>query len=395
MKGITVDAKDARQDQAIVLILEDEEAQRKTLTAIIEDEGLPVRACSRAAEAMSALAQGNVAVAVVDLRVPDVSTHGLLEALAPWSDRVPIIVHTAFASYESAKDALNGGAFAYVEKAGNPEELVRHVHRAFHSRLRRYAEELERAVDARTRELQNANAALHQSEKRYKALASELTVTEERLRRDVAWQIHDEISQTLAMAKAQIEALRETVSDQPLGAALAGIVDSLEQTLGEARALTNRLSYPALDVLGLSKAVEKWLKDEVEAKHGLATDFEDDLEDKPLDDDVRAALFRSVRELLTNVVKHAHATLVTVSITRAGDRIVVVVEDNGVGFDPEEVMARSQGFGILSVRQALERLDGSLDIESHPRAGSRIILLGPLKIRGSLERRPDEDFDRR
>ncbi len=388
-----MDTANAWQTQALVLVLEDEEAQRKTLTAIIEDEGLPVRACSRAAEALNALAQRNVAVAVVDLHVPDLSTHGLLEALAVWSDRVPIIVHTAFASYESARDALNGGAFAYVEKAGNPEELVRHVHRAFHSRLRRYAEELERAVDTRTRELQEANLALHQSEGRYKALASELTVAEERLRRDVAWQIHDEISQILAMAKAQVEAVRETLSDPPARAALGGVVGSLEQTLGKTRALTNRLSYPALHVLGLSNAVEKWLHDEVEIKHGLATDFKDDGEDKPLDANVRAVLFRSARELLANVVKHAHATLVTVSITRARDRVAVAVEDNGVGFDPEEVMARSQRFGLLSVRQALERLGGSLHIESRPQAGSRITLLGPVKVKDSLERRPDEDLD--
>jgi signal transduction histidine kinase len=153
------------------------------------------------------------------------------------------------------------------------------------------------------------------------------------------------------------------------------------------------LSDPALNVLGLSSTVEKWLQDEVEVKHGIATEFEDDMEAKPLDDDLRAVLFRSVRELLANVVRHAHATLVTVSITRAGNRIAVVVEDNGVGFDPEEVMARSQGFGILSIRQALERLDGSLNIESRPRAGSRITLLGPLKIKGPLERRSEEDLD--
>jgi PAS domain S-box-containing protein len=250
-----------------------------------------------------------------------------------------------------------------------------------------------RAVVSDVTEHTRAKEALRQSETRYKALASELAVAEERLRRDVAWQIHDEISQTLAMAKVQIEALRETISDQPVRAALAGIVGSLEQTLGEARALTNRLSYPALNVLGLSKAVEKWLQDEVEGKYGIATTFQDDMEDKPLDDDVRAVLFRGVRELLTNVVKHARATRVTVSMTCARDHIVVVVEDNGVGFDPEEVMARSQGFGILSVRQALERLDGSLNIESRPRAGSRITLLGPLKIKSHLERKPDEDLD--
>lgn len=383
-----------RQTQTNVLILEDDESQLKTLTAILEEEGFPVLACNRATEAIDALAQGNVATAVVDLCVPDLSTRGLLEALTQWSDRIPVIVHTAFASYESARDALNRGAFAYVEKAGNPEELIRHVHRAFQSRLRHYAEELERAVDTRTRELRNANAALRRSEERYKALASELTVAEERLRRDVATEIHDEISQILAMVKAHCQALRETASDESLQGALTSIVGPLDGALGALRALTTRLTYPALDILGLSKAVETWLHDEVKVRHGIETIFEDDMEDKPLSDDVRAVLFRGVRELLTNTVKHAHATRVAVSMTRAQGRIAVVVEDNGIGFDPEEVMANSRRFGILSVRQSLEQLGGSILIESHRQAGARITLLGPLKAEGCLKGRLHEDLDR-
>jgi PAS domain S-box-containing protein len=231
-------------------------------------------------------------------------------------------------------------------------------------------------------------------QRQLKALASELTLAEERLRREVASELHDEIGQTLAMVKARIEALRETVSDESLQTALTGIVESLEQTFRGMRDLTARVSYPALNVLGFPKVVEKWLYDQVQVRHCIETVFENDVQDKPLDDDMRAVLFRSVRELLVNVVKHAHATRVIVSMTRVQDRIAVVVEDNGVGFDPEEVMTRSQGFGLLSIRESLERLNGSLDIKSHRHAGSKITLLGPLKVGGHLEAGSHEDLDR-
>jgi PAS domain S-box-containing protein len=251
-----------------------------------------------------------------------------------------------------------------------------------------------RAVMSDVTERKRAEEALRQSERRYKALASESTAAEERLRREVASEIHDEIGQTLAMAKARIEALREGASDESLQAALTSVVGSLEQTFRGMRDLTARVSYPALNVLGFPKVVEKWLYDEVQVRHCIETVFENDVQDKPLDDDMRAVLFRSVRELLVNVVKHAHATRVIVSMTRVQDQIAVVVEDNGVGFDPEEVMTRSQGFGLLSIRESLERLNGSLDIKSHRHAGSKITLLGPLKVGGHLEAGSHEDLDR-
>ena len=200
----------------------------------------------------------------------------------------------------------------------------------------------------------------------------------------MAAHVHDDISQTLAMSKVQIEALCEALSDDPLRAALAGIAGSLEQTLRDAQALTAQLSYPTLTVLGLAKAVEKWLREEVGAKHGLETVFEDDLKDKPLDDDVRAVLFRSVRELLANVVKHAHATRVAVSMQRRADQVAVVIEDNGVGCD-SEVMTGSHGFGLLSIRESLERLSGTLGIESRRGGGCRVTVVGPLKVAARSE----------
>ena len=94
------------------------------------------------------------------------------------------------------------------------------------------------------------------------------------------------------------------------------------------------------------------------------------------------ALFRAARELLFNVVKHAHVPSARIDVSRSADgRVQVVVRDDGVGFDPESVMAGSGtegGFGLLSVRDHLDLLGGQLDVDSSPGCGTSIRILGPV-----------------
>jgi len=374
-----------QQGDAKILVLEDDDAQRETLTSILTEEGFDVCACSQAAEAFAQLRIGNTDVAIVDLCLPDISTKELLIQLQPYSDHVAIIINTAFSSLDTAKNAVNLGAVGYIEKAGDPECLVRQVHRAFQTRLRQYAGQLEQAVAVRTRELQQANEDLRQSERKLKSLASELTLTEERLRRDIATQLHDTISQTLAMAKVEVASLREAVSDTQMRVRLAHILDSLDQALNDSRSLTSQLSHPILHVLGFEKALDKWVDEEARVKCGLHTVFETDSQDKPLDEDVSAVLFRGVRELLMNVVKHAQASSIYVSIARQKDQIVVALRDDGNGFKAQEVMSQTDGFGLLSIQEALNRLGGRLIIESVPKAGCTATMTAPLKVKEHTE----------
>ncbi len=145
-----------RKSNSRLLIVDDDLVQLRTLTDIMEAEGFEVVACSTAAEALEHLRRDEIGVAVVDLRLPDLSGTQLLEKLRSLKGRVHAVIHTGYGSYQSAKDALNLGAFAYVEKGSDPDQLVHHVHRAFQARLKRYAEDLEDAVARRTQELEEA-----------------------------------------------------------------------------------------------------------------------------------------------------------------------------------------------------------------------------------------------
>ena len=135
-----------RQQAPRLLIVDDDASQLKTLSAVMRARGFEVDPCQTASEAMAHFERDGADVAVVDLRLPDLSGMELLRKLTA-ADGVPVILHTAYSSFESAKDAVNLGAFAYVEKAGDPNELVHHVHRALEARLRRRAEEAQRLHD--------------------------------------------------------------------------------------------------------------------------------------------------------------------------------------------------------------------------------------------------------
>lgn len=115
---------------AKILVVEDNDAQRKTLCDILEHEGFDPVAFASAGDALAATETDEFPVAILDQRLPDRAGIEILDALRARGCRTRVIMHTAYGSFESAKRAVNLGAFAYVEKLGDPEELVRHVHRA-------------------------------------------------------------------------------------------------------------------------------------------------------------------------------------------------------------------------------------------------------------------------
>ena len=167
---------------------------------------------------------------------------------------------------------------------------------------------------------------------------------------------------------------------------------SLRLAIQDTRNIISDLSSPLINELGLSAAVSGWLKERIGERYGLMTEFIDDGEPMPLGQDTQAILFRGVRELLANVVKHANANRVSVSIQRQhqnerpiahqGGVARIVVEDDGVGLSGVTVPDRDgseAGFGLFSIRERMSDLGGSLVIESLPGRGVRAILTALLE----------------
>ena len=213
------------------------------------------------------------------------------------------------------------------------------------------------------------------------SLASELSLTEERERRRLATVLHDHIAQLLVVAKGKFEKIQESTLYRSLAKPMEEIRRLIEESIRYTRSLVFELSPPILYDLGFEPAME-WLAEHMQQQYGLVVAVEDDGLPKPLDNEARVLLFRAVRELLFNVLKHAQASCVRVCMSRDGDHLRVIVEDDGLGFAPDKLSAASgkmEGFGLFSIRERLNYFGGSMEIESTPGEVTRVILTIPLR----------------
>jgi signal transduction histidine kinase len=236
-------------------------------------------------------------------------------------------------------------------------------------------------LNQKVRELKEAAEQIQEDQDRLRALVAELTLSEERERRRIATELHDGAAQLLAFARIQLSSAKRAIIDEEAAAKLGEISFTLKESLQQIREVLLDLSSPALNEIGLSAALSEWLEEQVGRRHGLATSFVDESGVVPLENDVRALLFRSARELIMNCLRHAEAKSVAVRMASSGQTLRITVEDDGRGFDPEASNRKPDsegGFGLFSVRERMSDLGGQLEVESAPGKGCRATLVLPL-----------------
>lgn len=233
-------------------------------------------------------------------------------------------------------------------------------------------------VDINAHEKQKRQLLEYQTELR--SLASQLSLVEERERRRIALQVHNCIGDGLALGRMKLRSLVKSVPSSEFASRLLEIDAVLKRAIDEARSLSFELSSPLLYELGLEPAIEH-LTEEFQQLHNIAVKFEDDGKSKPLDEDSRIILFQTVRELLTNIAKHAQPCQAKVHLEKTGNNLRLVVEDNGTGCDPSIIYGArdNKGFGLFGIRERLCDIRGRVDIESRPNYGTRVIITVPLK----------------
>lgn len=207
-------------------------------------------------------------------------------------------------------------------------------------------------------------------------MAFDASIAEERERRRIAADLHDRIGQSLAVAQMKIAQSRSAVTGEPR-TALDEALTLVDQTIADMRTLMFDLSPPVLYDLGLTAALA-WLGDTLQQKHGLHVALDARDESSGLDPDVAALLFRTVRELLMNVVKHAGSSHAWVSLRTDADSVHIVVRDSGAGFDPTKTKRSGKGtFGLFSAREQVIRLGGTLVVRSAPGKGTLVEVTVP------------------
>ncbi|MFI5076775.1 MAG: GAF domain-containing protein, partial [Vicinamibacteria bacterium] len=251
---------------------------------------------------------------------------------------------------------------------------------------------LEQRVLDRTAQLAASNEALERevrerrlAEQQITALFRRLISTQEEERRRIARDIHDQVGQQMTALRLRLEALRARADGDPtMGAQVEGaqrLAEELDQSIDF---LTSQLRPSTLENLGLAVS----LRDLVHGwgrRFGIPAEFETSAPDMRLADDVETNLYRIAQEALHNVVKHAQARNVSVLLSRRDHHAMLMIEDDGRGFQPQRPAAphRAAGFGLISMRERAMLVGGELEIDSTPGSGTSIFVRVPLPAEGA------------
>jgi two-component system, NarL family, sensor histidine kinase DevS len=218
-----------------------------------------------------------------------------------------------------------------------------------------------------------ASAAVELSERVQRDALRRVVEAQELERRRLARELHDETGQALTSILLGLKAVEEAKSEERREASAKELRELVVSTLQDVRRLAVELRPKALDDFGLVAALERLAQTFTE-QMGIETDIEASLGDDRLPPETETALYRLVQEALTNVVKHARASRVSISLVRKSRSVSAVVEDDGVGFSE----LSGSGLGLIGMRERVGLLDGRLEVEANPGRGTTIVAEVPL-----------------
>ncbi|HEX6950354.1 MAG TPA: response regulator [Nitrospira sp.] len=238
-----------------------------------------------------------------------------------------------------------------------------------HAEMQRqeWTKELERRVNERTKELVRTHDRL-------RGLAQDLTLTEQRERQRIAGELHDYLAQMLVVTRLKMNHASQLIAPHPACAVLQEADQLIDQSLTYTRTVVAELMPPTLRQFGLAAGL-RWLGERME-QQGLMVHVDVPAAAPPLSEDHTTMLFQCVRELLFNVLKHAGTDRASVTMTDDGQgKLEIVVHDDGVGCDPVAIReSRADKFGIFSIRERMEAIDGWMELESRLGAGTTVTL---------------------
>jgi signal transduction histidine kinase len=273
-----------------------------------------------------------------------------------------------------------------IRAVGTTQNVDQRQH--YERTLRSAHDDLESRVEARTRELADANAALgvevderRAGEERVKNLLKRLVTIQEDERRRIARDLHDHLGQQTTALRLNLDSLKTASGITPELRERVEQVDRIATRLdADVEFLAWELRPAGLDDIGLPGTLSRFLREWSE-HYGIPADFHvSGLEDQRLGPEVETSLYRIAQEALNNVFKHARAGRADVLLERRDGEVVLIVEDDGMGFDPGAMLRRREdrGMGVIGMRERAALAGGKLEIESEIGKGSTIFVRVPL-----------------
>lgn len=215
-------------------------------------------------------------------------------------------------------------------------------------------------------------------------LAHEILSAQERERKKISRELHDEIGQTLTAINVKLATLKKaaTVTAKDFRRAISSTQRLVEKSMNRVHRFARELRPPLLDDLGIIPALHSLMKSFTKAT-GVHVRFKAFAGVEELDNDKRTILYRVAQEAFANITKHAHASLVEVTISKQKGAVRVEIHDNGKSFDVRRLLITKPTLrlGLLGMRERVEMVGGSFDVESRPGEGTSILVQLPFRNR--------------
>jgi two-component system sensor histidine kinase UhpB len=235
-------------------------------------------------------------------------------------------------------------------------------------------------VDLDITEIKAKQAALDEARQHIESLAAQVLTVQEEERARLSRELHDEIGQSVTALKLLLDSALRRDAGRATSGQITAALRIAEELIEQTRELSRRLRPPQLDDLGLAAAL-RWHLARLSAPGSLRIEFEDRIGDARFPPAVELACFRIVQESLSNVLRHARASTVGVSLVQQSGRLELSVRDDGVGFPAEELLAQtgnSGSLGLLGMRERVAAAGGTFLIRSTECAGTEVYASFPL-----------------
>lgn len=208
-------------------------------------------------------------------------------------------------------------------------------------------------------------------------LLRRLVRAQEDEQRRISRELHDQMGQSLAALLLGLKSLKDSVHDKSTMESIQRLQDITNRIAHEMHSLIRELRPTALDDLGLHTAITNYLE-EWSQRSNVAIDFHSNgFLDQRLGSQLESTIYRIVQEAVNNTIKHANAQNVSIILEKRGNRVLVIIEDDGIGFDAEALLktpAKNRRFGLLGMQERIALVGGSLSIESTPGVGTTVLV---------------------
>jgi signal transduction histidine kinase len=376
------------ENQTTILVVDDTPDRLRLTVEMLTRSGYRVLTARDGREGYQIAEQAGPDLIVSDVAMPVMDGIELCR-LVRAHDRLrwtPILLMSALRKdSESAVRGLRAGADDYLEVPFDPERLLTKIARlverkALEEALWRANDELEGKVRERTRELQEMTGQLLDevkertaAEQRVRELLRRIVNIQEDERRVIARELHDHLGQQLTTLRLSLETIKqEAWGRETLRAKVEGIENIIRRLNSDVDIMAWRLRPDSLDQVGLSAALERFVREWSEHS-GVEAEFHaSGLSGGRLPPEVETNLYRITQEALNNVQKHAEACKVCVLLECRDGQVMLIVEDDGRGFDPDGEVGGGGSMGLINMRERTALINGRLEIESAPGAGATL-----------------------